>query len=85
MGNMEQVLMERYIQPGGVEINLRLLEIPVGLVGHPYTVERCVYNEWQQRSYGLTYGKAMGKFASYRKFERRIGSVRTLLGDADTD
>ena len=80
---VEQVLMERYRQPSGVIIKLKLLEIPNGFAGHPYSVERCVNEQWQHRAYSLTYGKAMQYFNSHRDFERHIGSVRTLLGDAD--
>ena len=77
---VEQVLMERYIQPSGTEIKLCLLEITTGFVGHPYTVERKVNDEWQQRSFGMTYDAAMKAFGCHRDFERHIGSVRTLLG-----
>ncbi|KKM80281.1 hypothetical protein LCGC14_1341320 [marine sediment metagenome] len=82
---VEQVLMERYRQPSGVFIKLCLLEIPKGLVGHPYTLERQVNGQWQHRSYGKTYGKAMEEFNSYKDFERHIGSVRTLLGGIDVN
>ena len=80
---VEQVLMERYRQPSGVFIKLCLLEISKGLVGHPYTVERQVNGLWQDRSYGRTYAKAMELFNNHREFERRIGSIRTLLGGID--
>ena len=79
---MEQVLMERYVQPGGTEITLYLSEIPEGLVGHPYTVERRVNNRWQQRKYGLCYGDACDELRSHRAFERRVRSLPTFLGGA---
>ncbi len=79
----EQILMERYRQPSGVSIKLCLIEIPDGLVGHPYSVERQVNGQWQHRDYGMTYGRAMEAFGNHRNFERHIGSVRTLLGGID--
>ena len=84
--SVEQICMERYVQPSGVEIKLCLLEIPVeGLVGYPYTVERKVEGRWQQRDYGLTYGKAMLKMSQHRDFEKSIGSLFTLRGNADIE
>ncbi len=81
---IEQIHMERYIQPSGIEIKLRLLEIQEeGLVGYPYTVEREVNGQWQQRAYGLTYGVAMLQMCHHRDFEKGIGSVLTLKGNFD--
>lgn len=82
---IEQIRMERYIQPSGVEVKLRLLEIPDGLVGHPYTVEREVDGKWQQRAFGMTYGRAWTKFNHHVAFERRIGSLFTLLGGGEIE
>ena len=77
---IEQVSMERFIQSSGVEVKLRLLEIPDGLVGHPYTVQRDVNGRPQQTTYGLVYRKAVELFREHGQFERSIGSLFTLLG-----
>ncbi len=77
--NVEQVRMERWVQPSGTPIKLRQLEVSDGC-GYPYTVERCVRDHWQQRSYGLSYAQAVDKFNGHRKFERSIRSRLALLG-----
>ncbi|KKL58576.1 hypothetical protein LCGC14_2223950 [marine sediment metagenome] len=78
---VEQILMERYRQPGGTEVKLCLLEIPEGFVGHPYTVERQVDGHWQHRTFGVTYGAARRLFREHRDLEGHIGSTRTLMGN----
>ncbi len=79
---VEQIHMERYIQPSGVEVKLCLLEIQrEGLVGYPYTVERKVDDQWQQRAFGLSYGRAMLQMSRHRDFEKSIGSLFTLRGN----
>ena len=82
---VEQVRMERYIQPSGVEVKLRLLEVPKGLVGHPYTLEREVSGKGQYIIFSMTYGRACAEFNKHRRFERCIGSLLTLLGDVEID
>ena len=82
---MEQIYMERLTQPSGAEIKLCILEIPAGLVGHPYTVERQVNGQWQHSVYGLTYAAAQKEYRSLRKFETENGSIKTLLGSWSDD
>ena len=83
MRRVEQVLRECYIQPSGVPINLRLLEVRKGYAGHPYTVERCIRNTWQQRRYNLTFVEAEAILADHRAFEERIGSIRARIGESE--
>ena len=52
---VEQMMMERFTQPSGTVIKLRLLEIQDTGSGYPYVVERCIGNQVQQGTYNLTY------------------------------
>lgn len=74
MANTKQIKMVRYIQPSGVAIRLRLLQVPEGLGGHPYTAERLVGGHKQEWWLGWPLDIAERTLESWEAFEERIGS-----------